>query len=128
MILLGQFPLNSNVLVYWEYDTTQVSDSIFVELRINNGAWVPAVHSNMAYECYTYINMIYAPGATVEVRVSDYNNPTLSQSSGVLFVSEYDWEEVASTLPFNSKDGSGLLSFQNKMWLLGGWGDTSSSS
>jgi hypothetical protein len=111
----------SNVLVFWEYDTTQVSDSIVVEIRINNGAWLPAVHSNMAYECYTYINMNYAPGTTVEVRVTDYSNPILTQSSGVFLVSEYDWEEVANTLPFNSKDGSGLLSFQNKMWLLGGW-------
>jgi len=111
----------SNVLVFWEYDATQVSDSIVVEIRLNNGAWLPAVHSNMAYECYTYINMNYAPGTTVEVRVTDYSNPILTQSSGVFLVSEYDWEEVANTLPFNSKDGSGLLSFQNKMWLLGGW-------
>ena len=111
----------SNVLVFWEHDTTQVSDSIFVEYRINNGSWLPAVHSNMAYECYTYINMTYATGTTVEVRVSDFNNPTLSQSSGVFLVSEYDWVEVDSSLPFNSKDGSGLLSFKNKMWLLGGW-------
>ena len=111
----------SNVLVFWEYDATQVSDSIVVEIRLNNGAWLPAVHSNMAYECYTYINMSYPPGTTVEVRVTDYSNPLLTQSSGVFLVSEYDWQEVASTLPFNSKDGSGLLSFQNKMWLLGGW-------
>lgn len=111
----------SNVLVYWEYDTTQVSDSILVEYRINSGSWTPAVHSNMAYECYTYINMIYSPGTTIEVRVSDYNDPTLTQSTGAFVVSEYDWEEVSSTLPFNAKDGAGLVSFQNKMWLLGGW-------
>lgn len=115
------FVQGSNVLVYWEYDATQVSDSILVEYRINNSVWLPAVHTNMAYECYTYINMNYAPGTTIEVRVSDYNDPTLTQSSGAFTVSEYDWEEVTSTLPFNSKDGSGLVSFQNKMWLLGGW-------
>jgi len=111
----------SNVLVYWEYDTTQVSDSIIVEYRINSGAWTPTVHSNMAYECYTYVNMTYPPGTTVEVRVSDYTDPTLTQSSGTFIVSEYEWLEAASSLPFNAKDGSGLVSFQNKMWLLGGW-------
>lgn len=111
----------SNVLVFWEYDTSQVGDSILVEYRINNGAWIPAVHTSLAYECYTYVNMTYAPGTTVEVRVSDFSNPALSDSTGAFMVSEYDWEEVASSLPFNAKDGAGLVNFQNKMWLLGGW-------
>lgn len=111
----------SNLLVLWEYDTSQVSDSILVEYRLNGGSWIAPVHSNMAYESYTYIDMTYPPGTTVEVRVSDFSNPAITQTSGAFSVSEYDWVEVASTLPFNAKDGSGLLSFQNKMWLLGGW-------
>lgn len=111
----------SNVLVYWEYDTSQVSDSILVEYSLNGGSWIPAVHSNMAYECYTYANMTFAPGTTMEVRVSDFSNPALTQSTGQFIVSEYDWQEVSSALPFNAKDGSGLLTFNNKMWLLGGW-------
>jgi hypothetical protein len=111
----------SNLLVFWEYDTSQVSDSILVEYRLNSGTWTPAVHTNMAYESYTYIDMSYPAGTTVEVRVSDFTNHAITQSSGVLSVSEYDWVEVAGTLPFNAKDGSGLVSFQNKMWLLGGW-------
>jgi hypothetical protein len=65
--------------------------------------------------------MTYPAGTTVEVRVSDFSDPTITQSSGVFSVSDYDWVEVASTLPFNAKDGSGLVNFQNKMWLLGGW-------
>ncbi|MBK6525209.1 MAG: hypothetical protein IPG07_06395 [Crocinitomicaceae bacterium] len=111
----------SNLLVFWEYDTSQMSDSILVEYRLNSGTWTPAVHTNMAYESYTYIDMSYPAGTTVEVRVSDFTNHAITQSSGVLSVSEYDWVEVAGTLPFNAKDGSGLVSFQNKMWLLGGW-------
>jgi hypothetical protein len=111
----------SNLLVFWEYDTSQVSDSILVEYRINGGAWTAPAHTNMAYESYTYINMTYPAGTTVEVRVSDFSDPTITQSSGVFSVSDYDWVEVASTLPFNAKDGSGLVNFQNKMWLLGGW-------
>jgi len=111
----------SNLLVYWEYDTSQISDSILVEYRINNGVWNVAVHSNLANQNYTYVNLIYAPGTTVEVRVSDFFDSTLTQSTGAFTVSEYDWVEVANTLPFNAKDGAGLLNFQNKMWLLGGW-------
>ncbi|MBK6642790.1 MAG: hypothetical protein IPG39_16995 [Bacteroidetes bacterium] len=111
----------SNVLVYWEYDTTQVSDSILVEYQLNGGPWLTAVHSNLAYECYTYVNMTYPIGTTINVRVSDFTNTSLTVSSGAFVVSEYDWVEVANTLPFNAKDGSGLLSFQSKLWLLGGW-------
>lgn len=111
----------SNVLVYWEYDATQISDSIFVEYSLNGGDWIPAVHTNMAWESYTYVNMSYTPGTTVEVRVSDFTNPALTASSGAFIQSEYDWVEVTDSLPFHPKDGSGLLNFQDKMWLLGGW-------
>lgn len=111
----------SNLLVYWDYDTTQISDSILVEYRINGGAWIAPPHTNLAYEYYTYLDLTYAPGTTVEVRVSDFTNPLLTSSTGEFIVSEYDWTEVANTLPFNAKDGSGLVTFQNKMWLLGGW-------
>lgn len=111
----------SNLLVYWEYDTTQVSDSILVEYQLNGGPWLPSEHSNLAYESYTYVNMTYPVGTTINVRVSDFTNTSLTESSGAFTVSEYDWVEVASTLPFNAKDGSGLLSFQDKLWLLGGW-------
>ena len=111
----------SNVLVYWEYDTSQVSDSILVEYRINSGDWITAIHSNMAYENYTYINMSYPPGTTAEVRVSDFSNPDLTNETGAFIQSEYDWVEVSAELPFPAKDGAGLLNFKDKMWLLGGW-------
>jgi hypothetical protein len=111
----------SNVLVYWEYDTAQISDSILVEYRLDGGDWLPVVHSNMAYESYTYVDMTYPAGTTIEVRVSDFQDPLLTASSGALLVSEYDWVEVSDSLPFNAKDGSGLLTFNDKMWLLGGW-------
>jgi len=111
----------SNVLVYWEYDATQISDSILVQYKINNGSWTDAEHSNEAIQNYLYIDLSYPPGTTIEVRVSDLFDTTLTNSTGTFTVSEYDWVEVASTLPFNPKDGAGLLSFQNKMWLLGGW-------
>lgn len=76
----------SNVLVYWEYDTTQVSDSILVEYQLNGGPWLTAVHSNLAYECYTYVNMTYPIGTTINVRVSDFTNTSLTVSSGHLWL------------------------------------------
>lgn len=116
------FVQGSVPLIYWEYDDVQIGDSINVEYRINNGAWQlwPA-HSQMAYENAFYMNLSYAPGTTVEVRVSDFLDTSIHKSTGAFIVSEYDWDEVASTLPFNAKDGAGLLSLNNRMWLLGGW-------
>lgn len=115
------YVFGSNVLVYWEYDTTQISDSIMVTYSINNGAWINADHSGLAFENYTYVDMSFAPGTTVEVRVEDRADSTKFQQSGQFIVSPYIWTEVTDALPFPAKDGSGLVAFKNKMWLLGGW-------
>ncbi len=110
-----------NVLAYWEYDETQVSDSINVEYSIDGGAWQPAIHTHLAYEYYTYVDMNLPIGTEVEVRVTDVENPQLTASSGTFEVSEFHWEEVSDSLPFTARDGSGLLNYNNRMWLLGGW-------
>jgi hypothetical protein len=34
---------------------------------------------------------------------------------------EYRWEKVTEQAEFAPRDGAGALSFQNRMWLLGGW-------
>jgi hypothetical protein len=111
----------SNLLVYWDYDTSQVSDSILVEVSINGGAWTPVVHTNYAYECYTYLDLNQAPGTKFNVRVSDFSDTLFRNQMGEIVISEYDWVEVQDSLPFHSKDGAGLLNFNGKMWLLGGW-------
>jgi hypothetical protein len=115
------YVFGSNVLVYWEFDTAQISDSILVQYRINNGDWINSIHSNLSWENYTYIDMSYEPGTAVEVRVADYIDTSIFQVTGQFIVSPYDWISVNDSLPFHAKDGAGLLSFKNKMWLLGGW-------
>ncbi|MCY7410738.1 MAG: GNAT family N-acetyltransferase [Chitinophagales bacterium] len=114
---------SSSPLIYWTYDTTQVSDSINVDYRINNGSWlIWEPHSHMAYENAFYMSLSgYAPGTFIEVRVADRADTSLQLRTGSFTVSEYDWVEVTDSLPFTARDGSGLLNFKNKMWLLGGW-------
>lgn len=111
----------SQLVVQWEYDPTVVSDSIVVEYRINEGPWLATDHSGMAWDIYLDLDLSFPFGTSVEIRVTDAFNPDLNQSSGLFFVSEYDWMEVTGSLPFAPKDGAGLLNFQGKMWLLGGW-------
>jgi len=36
-------------------------------------------------------------------------------------IPEYEWQPITMTAPWAARDGAGLLSFQGKMWLLGGW-------
>src|SRR5688500_12103900 len=33
----------------------------------------------------------------------------------------YEWEKITLTAQFAPRDGAGALSFDGKMWLLGGW-------
>lgn len=111
----------SNVLVNWNYNTDLISDSIRVEYRINNGSWIAAVHSNLYYENYSYLDMNLPFGTLIEMRVSDYFDSTLTETTGPIEVSPYTFVEVSNSLPFTSRDGAGLLNFKGKMWLLGGW-------
>ncbi len=111
----------TNLLAYWEYDDAQVSDSIVVEYRLNNGAWQATNHSNLAYVYYHYFPLNYPYGTSIEVRVSDFFDTSLTASSGAFIVSEYEWQNVSPSLPFSPRDGSGLLVLNGKMWLLGGW-------
>lgn len=40
---------------------------------------------------------------------------------------QYQWELVTMTALWAARDGAGLLSFKNKMWLLGGWNPSKAS-
>src|SRR5215467_1179792 len=33
----------------------------------------------------------------------------------------YGWASISVEAPFARRDGAGLLVYQNKLWLLGGW-------
>ncbi len=111
----------SNLFANWQYDETQVSDTIIVEYSINGGPWIAAAHSGMSYEYFTYLDLNYAAGTKIEFRVEDKADPTKFAQSGQFTISEYDWMEVSPSLPWNSKDGAGLLNFNGRMWSLGGW-------
>ncbi len=116
------FVQGSAPLIYWEYDTSQISDSINVEFSLNNGAWQPySPHSHMANQNAFYMSIPYPAGTTINIKVTDVADTSIHHFSGAFLISEYDWVNVTNALPFNAKDGAGLLNFKNKLWLLGGW-------
>src|SRR5206468_4221373 len=53
---------------------------------------------------------------TLTARGEDYPKPVASQE-----VPEYVWEQVTAKAPFAPRDGAGALTFQGRMWFLGGW-------
>lgn len=114
---------NSNPLVYWDYNDFVISDSINVEMSISGGPWqIYMPHSHFAYENAFYFDLSsYSAGTTIEFKLTDASDTNISQRSGSFMVSNYDWVSVQNSLPFNARDGAGLLNFQNKLWLLGGW-------
>jgi len=114
------FVLGSHPLIYWEYDDYTLSDSIDVRYRINNGSWNNWPHSNMAYENGFYYTTNHSAGTKIEIKVNDRLDTNL-QATASFIMSEYDWMEVNNSLPFTARDGAGLVSFNNKMYLLGGW-------
>lgn len=110
------------VIVWWKFDTAQLSDSVNLEYRINEtGDWLMTEQNHLLeYFNYPFV-LSYPPGTKIELRISDRLNPVHSKTVGPFIISPYQWQLVSDSLPFTYRDGSGLLNFKGKMWLLGGW-------
>ncbi|MFN0055592.1 MAG: hypothetical protein ACKV0T_25880, partial [Planctomycetales bacterium] len=47
--------------------------------------------------------------------------PTTPASDSAPNVPKYRWKRVTLTAPFAPRDGAGALTFNGRLWLLGGW-------
>jgi hypothetical protein len=67
------------------------------------------------------------PAKRCKVRVSAPHRLLSAQSAAVFAVTpsravpEYQWVQVLMPGPFAPRDGAGALTYQGKMWLIGGW-------
>lgn len=99
-----------------------MSDSVLLEYQINSdGIWLLSDQNQLTEWTPYYFPLPYPPGTTIEMRLTDKLNPEYSGYVGKFIISEYQWENVSEDLPFTPRDGSGLLNFKDKMWLIGGW-------
>ncbi len=64
-----------------------------------------------------------AEGDTLLVRVRDYDEAEGATASVTVGPPEhtYTWTQVTGAAAFAARDGAGALTFDGKMWLLGGW-------
>ena len=94
-----------NLFVYVPYETDIAS--IVAEIVVSDKATV-------------------TPASGVQI---DFTNPqtyTVKSSDGtekefLVTVKKSPWRKITSDAPFSKRDGSGLVEFKGKMWLLGGW-------
>ncbi len=108
--------------VLWKFDSTALSDSVNLEYRLNEtGNWMLTTQNELVDWTPFYFPLNYPVGTKIEMRITDKADSTKRISTGVFRISEYEWESVSTSLPFTPRDGSGLLNFNGKMWLIGGW-------
>ncbi len=112
---------NDTLFTYWIWDSTAIRDSIDFDYRINFGEWLPTAHNHLEDWNAYYFPLNYPPNTKIELRVRDRIDTTLFAETGAFTISEYQWQLVNPALPFTPRDGSGLLTLNDKMWLIGGW-------
>ncbi len=108
--------------IWFVGDTSVVSDSIHLDYSTDGGAtWWPTPHpQGLDYSPFRW-PLPFTAGTDVVLRMSDLFDPNIVASLVQFHMSEYKWERVDDSLPFTPRDGVGLLNYDNKLWLIGGW-------
>ncbi|MDP1800509.1 MAG: LamG-like jellyroll fold domain-containing protein [Bacteroidota bacterium] len=130
---------NSNVTPY--ITSPKITDSYFVndtikikwvkasgynlvkiQYSLNNGVNWQMIANNVNIDSLTYSwiapNM---PGAECIIKITDVSNPTKFAISNKFLISKYQWQLVNDSATFSVRDGVKGYSFNNKMFLMGGW-------
>lgn len=124
------FVVNDTAHVAWTYNEGAVSDSVELHYRINqSGVWKLTKHDQNVWSNLSFPLNGYSVGTKIEMRVRDKADTSKYEIVGPFTISEYQWELVTNQLSsieskgykFTPRDGCGLLNFQNKLWLIGGW-------
>lgn len=121
---------------YITWENTIDIDSVSVEYSLDAGVvWSPVIN----YRTNNPMDSIPSETSnrflwkipdtvskTVLLRISESNGSSITESvSSFSFISSKkltcnEWEFVGNA-PFAGRDGAGALTYNNKMWLLGGW-------
>lgn len=130
---------NSNVTPY--ITSPKITDSYFVndtikikwvkangynlvkiQYSINNGANWQMIANNVDIDSLNYPWIApNIPGAECLIKITDVGNPTKFAISNKFLISKYQWQLVNSNTSFSIRDGAKGYSFNNKMFLMGGW-------
>ncbi len=114
---------------YFVNDTVKINwvvasgyDTIKIQYSLNNGINWQMIANNIDINSlsYTWIapNM---PGAECLIKITDINDPSKFAMSPKFLISKYQWQLVSDSTAFCKRDGVQGYSFNNKMFLMGGW-------
>jgi len=119
--ITDRYPQNTNCLFQWKL-ASNIS-ALNLDYSLNNGATWNAVLENVdtLYTSYSWPMPVLPIAAEIWVRVSDAMNSATNVLIGPMKISEYHWEEVNTNCAWQARDGAGVLVYDEKMWLLGGW-------
>jgi len=114
---------------YFVNDTVNINwakaigyDTVKIQYSIDNGATWQMIANNVNVDTMTYSWIApNIPGAECFVKLTSISNPTKFAVSEKFLISKYKWQLVNDTNSFSVRDGAGAYSFNNKMYLMGGW-------
>jgi hypothetical protein len=116
-----RYPKQSTCQFEWKSASTITS--IDLAYSLDGGvSWNNIIESlPAANNEYTWQLPDWETGTAIHVRLRDSNNSDHEVMVGPFYISEYHWVEVNNNCEWLPRDGAGVLVFQDKMWLLGGW-------
>ncbi|MBL0317559.1 MAG: T9SS type A sorting domain-containing protein [Flavobacteriales bacterium] len=119
--ITDRYPKQTTCKFEWKCSTAITS--LDLEFSLDGGnSWINIANDvNTSVNYYLWQLPDWPSGTSVHTRISDSNDANNIFEVGPFYISEYHWEEVNSNCEWLPRDGAGLLVFQDKMWLLGGW-------
>lgn len=119
--VIDRYPKGTTCKFEWKNISTITALDFYYSLDGGTIWSTIAEDVNAAANYYIWQLPDWSAGTAIHVRVADANNADNTIDVGPFYISEYHWEEVNNNCAWLPRDGAGLLVFQNKMWLLGGW-------
>jgi hypothetical protein len=114
---------------YFEGDTLNIRwanavgyNTVKVQYSINNSATWQMIANNISVATLTCSWIVpNMPGAECMIKLTDNNDPLKFAISNKFLISKYKWQLVNDSNSFSVRDGASSYSFNNKMYLMGGW-------
>lgn len=119
--ITDRYPQATTCQFAWQHAASITALNLYYSL--DNGFTWNAVANDVPASAGSYAWTLpdWSAGTAIHVRIEDADDASTAVDIGPFYISEYQWEEVNTNCPWLPRDGAGLLVFQEKMWLLGGW-------
>lgn len=112
------YPEQTSCVFSWKADAS--IPMVDLEYSINNGQSFQVISTAVSIDQSPIWDLNFPKGTSILIRVLNSMNQEVLATCTIA-MSEYKWELNTLNTSFSNRDGAGLLHFQNKLWLIGGW-------